>query len=480
MMILNEAAWTIFKQNWQHTLTYWSVFFSAGLSLSFLGPTILDLRCQTQSTLQEITCVFFAQQFCILVGSSVGGLFKTTQKCALSALFTSTLLISIVFALVPLCDRLLLLAVALAMSGLAMGVIDTIANIQLVKIYQKDSAVFLQVLHFFTGLGALVSPLIVDPFLSESNCVLGAENSTSKLRHLRNSLGRTSVHNWSRYHLLTEGVVVTQISYAFWIMAIINLPVPILVFALMQREKALPCCCGRSKGPRLLDKDEMAMKPCSESKGEPENIPTEGHGSPFSCCSETFSTPSPSAVGIYILAGLIVFMTDGLIGAYSVYVYSYAVDPPMSLKHKTAGYLPSIFWAAITVGRLMSVPLSCRARPAHMLIANLAGMVSTALLLLLLYSDRVFLFVGTFFLGLFLSSVLPSMLAYTEDMLDYQGCLTTVLVTSAGAGEMALQIVVGSVMHKTGPNSFLLSGMVISSIGLVLFVALVLFGYTHR
>lgn len=34
----------------------------------------------------------------------------------------------------------------MAVSGLAMGIIDTIANIQLVTIYQKDSAVFLQVI----------------------------------------------------------------------------------------------------------------------------------------------------------------------------------------------------------------------------------------------------------------------------------------------------------------------------------------------
>ncbi len=33
----------------------------------------------------------------------------------------------------------------MAVSGLAMGIIDTIANIQLVSIYKKDSAMFLQV-----------------------------------------------------------------------------------------------------------------------------------------------------------------------------------------------------------------------------------------------------------------------------------------------------------------------------------------------
>lgn len=38
-----------------------------------------------------------------------------------------------------------MLAIAMAVSGFAMGIIDTIANIQLVTIYQRDSAVFLQV-----------------------------------------------------------------------------------------------------------------------------------------------------------------------------------------------------------------------------------------------------------------------------------------------------------------------------------------------
>lgn len=64
---------------------------------------------------------------------------------ALAALFVSALIISVIFAIIPLCTNVLLLAIAMAVSGLAMGIIDTIANIQLVTIYQRDSAVFLQV-----------------------------------------------------------------------------------------------------------------------------------------------------------------------------------------------------------------------------------------------------------------------------------------------------------------------------------------------
>lgn len=64
---------------------------------------------------------------------------------SLSALFSCTLIISLVFAIIPLCHHVILLFIAMAIAGKAMGVIDTIANLQLVKLYQKDSAIFLQV-----------------------------------------------------------------------------------------------------------------------------------------------------------------------------------------------------------------------------------------------------------------------------------------------------------------------------------------------
>ncbi|XP_035236895.1 major facilitator superfamily domain-containing protein 4B [Anguilla anguilla] len=484
-MLVDERLWTLFKRNCQHTLTYWSVFFSFGLCIAFLGPTILDLRCQTQSTLKEITWVFFSQQFCLLIGSTIGGAFKKTLLCALSALFLSSLMISVIFAIIPLCHNVLLLAVAMAVAGLAMGIIDTIANIQLVKIYQKDSAVFLQALHFFIGFGALVSPLIADPFLSETNCVGGnmTENMTEIMHHLRNTLSGAGghSHNVSQYSLPTEGEVTTSVSYAFWIMALINLPVPIAVFVLMYRERLVPWC--GSSDPRLLDRDELALETQGGAEQEPEDKDADagGHGDLFSCCqNDNLRGLPPSFFGIHILGGLVLFMTDGIVGAYAGFVYTYAVSPPMALAHKTAGYLASVFWAAITAGRLVSIPLSYRFPPVRLLTVNLAGVITTVLLLLIFYTSSVFLFVGTSLLGLFLSSIFPCMLAYTEDILEYQGCATTVLVTSAGMGEMVMQVLVGSVIHSEGSYSFLLCGMIIGCIGFILFFGLLLFHRMHK
>ncbi|XP_076840407.1 major facilitator superfamily domain-containing protein 4B isoform X1 [Brachyhypopomus gauderio] len=471
-MLIEDRLVTLFKRNCQHTLTYWSVFFSFGLCIAFLGPTILDLKCQTNSTLQDITWLFFSQQLCLLVGSSVGGIFKKTPFSALTALLLSTVLISLVFAIIPLCYNVLLLAVAMAVSGLAMGIIDTIANIQLVTLYQKDSAIFLQALHFFTGIGALLSPLIADPFLSEHCLGSNSTEDSTVMMHFRHSLA-TSYRSHVPLNSSQQPGSVTErasVSYAFWIMALINLPVPIAVLLLMYREKLIPCC--PMEPPDLLKKDELTMKTLA---GEALDQNVEGHKSPFSCCTNVSLRDLPASFfGIHVLAGLVLFMTDGIVGAYAGFAYTYAVSPPMSLHSKMAGYLPCIFWAAITGGRLLSIPLTCRFKPVYLLMISLVGVIATVVLLLVFSTSRVFLFVGTCSLGLFLSSIFPCMVAYTEDILDYQGCATTVLVTCAGMGEMVLQVLIGLIIQTAGSYSFLLCGMTTGCLSLVLFFGLVL------
>uniref|UniRef100_A0A8C5K0F6 Major facilitator superfamily domain containing 4A n=1 Tax=Jaculus jaculus TaxID=51337 RepID=A0A8C5K0F6_JACJA len=381
-----------------------SVFFSFGLCIAFLGPTLLDLRCQTHSSLPQISWVFFSQQFCLLLGSALGGVFKRTLAQSLWALFTSTLVISLVFVVIPFCHDVKVLASVMALAGLAMGCIDTVANMQLVRIYQKDSAFFLQ------------------------------------------------------------------------------LPVPLAVLFLLSKERLLTC---RQRKPLLLAADELALETRPPEKEDTSSLapkfqPHPGQQDLFSCCQrKNFQGAPYSFFAIHITAALVLFMTDGMVGAYSAFVYSYAVEKPLSVGHKAAGYLPSLFWGFITLGRLISIPVSSRVRPSTMVFVNVAGVVITFLLLLIFSYNVIFLFVGTASLGLFLSSTFPSMLAYTEDILQYKGCATTVLVTGAGIGEMVLQMLVGSVFQAQGSYSFLVCGVIFGCLAFTFYVLLLFFHRMH-
>lgn len=81
------------------------------------------------------------------------------------------------------------------------------------------------------GFGALLSPLIADPFLSEDNCwpANGTANATSSghFFHASRVLGQhhAEARPWSNQtlpRLSPPDGTGTRVSYAFWIMALIN------------------------------------------------------------------------------------------------------------------------------------------------------------------------------------------------------------------------------------------------------------------
>ena len=65
--------WKLFVQHWHATVTYCAVFWTFGLCVAFLGPTLLDLGCLTSSDMRHLSWVFLAQLLCSLVGATVAG-----------------------------------------------------------------------------------------------------------------------------------------------------------------------------------------------------------------------------------------------------------------------------------------------------------------------------------------------------------------------------------------------------------------------
>lgn len=63
----------MFIKNWHPCLAYCGVFWSFGMCVAFLGPTLLDLGCLTATDLHTISWVFFAQLLCSLLGASLAG-----------------------------------------------------------------------------------------------------------------------------------------------------------------------------------------------------------------------------------------------------------------------------------------------------------------------------------------------------------------------------------------------------------------------
>ena len=56
------------------TIVYCVVFWNFGLCVSLFGPTLIDLACQTSSTLSAMSLLYFMQNATSLIGCFVSGL----------------------------------------------------------------------------------------------------------------------------------------------------------------------------------------------------------------------------------------------------------------------------------------------------------------------------------------------------------------------------------------------------------------------
>ncbi|CAH1783781.1 unnamed protein product [Owenia fusiformis] len=505
--------WRLFKQNAHATLSYCMVFWSFGMCVAFLGPTLLDLGCQTSTDDKTMSWVFFFQAVMTLVGSILGG-FMVKFFPPNGIILTAISVLPMTLFIVPFCNVMAALGVVLAVMGINMGMIDSLANLQMLKIYGPDVAPFIQALHFFYGLGAFVSPMIAQPFLLNEDCspyVLALGNNS-------NSNISTS-ENHSVQILdgdLESAQDETHVRYAFWIMAAVQLPIPVLVFSLYLRDR------GDGKPPE--DSRDVAAKTNKTSnhsnqpkhKNEYQDIDDSKQKEPLlglcndikdavlstSCTPsnilETGTTTTTKVLFVALFAGILMFLYDGVQGSFGGYVYSYAVKSVEDMDKTEGAYLNACFWGSFALGRLLSIPLAAIFTPAFMLACNIFGCTGFMVLMLALRHNHIALYIGSFFFGIFLSSIVPTTLALAELLIDMTytpigikrmlrnmgldgecgATITTFVVVMAATGEVVFPVVTGNLFAAFGPLSFLIFCLSICVASIGVYVCLMLMGRT--
>ena len=143
------------------TTGYYMAFIALGLSTASLGATLPELAEQTRSAIAEISYLFTAHSLGYVAGTLLGGrLFDRLPGHPLLA--GVVLLIAAGLALVPLMPWLAVLFLVWVMIGAAIGVLDVGGNALIVWLHRDNVAPFMNGLHFFFGVGALASPVIID------------------------------------------------------------------------------------------------------------------------------------------------------------------------------------------------------------------------------------------------------------------------------------------------------------------------------
>ncbi len=138
-----------------------------GLFISLEGPALPYLAENTRSSLDRISLFFVLGSLGYMLGSVLGGrAYDCLRGHRLMAI--SLVVVAAAGSLIPLICFLWLLLLAQFILGLAQGVIDVGCNTLLLWQQGKDAGPSMNGLHFFFGLGTLVSPLVLAGVLSQT------------------------------------------------------------------------------------------------------------------------------------------------------------------------------------------------------------------------------------------------------------------------------------------------------------------------
>ncbi len=153
------------------------------------------------------------------------------------------------------------------------------------------------------------------------------------------------------------------------------------------------------------------------------------------------------------LAYLVSFFFLLYVGAevsFGGWIYSYAVELNLA-SEVGAAYLTSAFWGALTIGRLLAVPVSTRVGPRHILLVGLLGSLACLSTILLLRESASALQIATFGLGLCMAPVFPTMLSFAERRMAITGQVTGWFFVGGSLGGMILPWVSGQLFTRFSP-----------------------------
>jgi FHS family Na+ dependent glucose MFS transporter 1 len=139
---------------------------------------------------------------------------------------------------------------------------------------------------------------------------------------------------------------------------------------------------------------------------------------------------------------------------YGAWIYTYAFTLKFGTE-VTAALFTSAFWGSFTLGRVLGIWVSMRARPMTILILDFAGCIISLGLILFSVESATLLWVGTILFGISQASIFPTFLTLAEERMHITGTVTGWFLVGAGMGGMILPWLIGQAFVRIGPGAMM-------------------------
>jgi FHS family Na+ dependent glucose MFS transporter 1 len=156
--------------------------------------------------------------------------------------------------------------------------------------------------------------------------------------------------------------------------------------------------------------------------------------------------------GLVVLIALVFGCYSGASLAYGGWIFTYATE--MKLANATnAAYLTSVFWGALTIGRLVAVPLAVRLKPQTILWSDFSGALVSLLVMLLWPRSLTAVVIASAGLGFSLASIFPTTMSLSGQLMTLSGKITGLFAIGNSAGSMLIPWIAGQFFESSGPRS---------------------------
>ena len=158
----------------------------------------------------------------------------------------------------------------------------------------------------------------------------------------------------------------------------------------------------------------------------------------------------PAPPLLVLLLGLLLFLTIGGESSFGGWIFSYALQTGVA-ESVGAGYLTSIFWGALTLGRLVGIPVVHKIGPRYLLLANFVGCLIAAVAMVLWPLAPMIVWTAAIVLGFSMASIIPATFTLSGAHFTVSGRITGILVFFSAAGGMLLPWLIGQFFESIGP-----------------------------
>jgi FHS family Na+ dependent glucose MFS transporter 1 len=167
------------------------------------------------------------------------------------------------------------------------------------------------------------------------------------------------------------------------------------------------------------------------------------------------------------------FLYVGAEVGFGGWIYTYGVALDLG-SEATAAYLTSSFWGALTLGRLLTVPVATQLKPRTILLGDLVGCLFSVGIILWWSDSLTAVWLGAAGLGFSMASIFPTTLSLAENRMPITGQVNGWFFVGASTGGMVLPWLIGQLFESIGPHITMIAIMTNLLLAVGVYIAMVL------